>query len=332
MVNRVLSDMFKNDLLDGVLKLLRKRVMDDNTLMLAIREGYISIYYRGGNILKLSETKKAHTYKTGFDKKYASGSSLSLPGSPGQIASEAEVREWLGSFPKQIASEADLQEWIGSFPVRKQIMDCWFTKHPKMEREFQQLVARENTCSSISNETEYFITDVEMADTKLGARFDMLAFKWTYAERKTDNVRLALIEMKYADDALDGACGITAHLKQFNEFLQKTAACGELRRMAARQINQLNELGLISHSRPDRRSFTVKKEDKFEVVFLFANHNPRSPKLLSELESVEFSSLAAEMGEFCDIRFFIANSSGYAMHEACMAELDDYRRFLRSMR
>lgn len=313
-MKRILSDTFKKDLLNGSLKPLLDRVQDDNTLMLAIREGYINVYYRGGNILKLSETQTSRAYKAEFDEKYASSSNFPLPNSE-----------------KQITSEADMREQLNSFPARKQIMDCWFTKNPKLEREFQQLVVRENNYSSISNATEYFIADIELAESELSARFDLLAFKWTSAERKADRVRLALIEMKYADDALNGISGIIAHLKQFSKFLRDPAARNKLCNMAAGQINQLNELGLILHTKKESRNFTVR-EDSFEVIFLFANHNPRSSKLLFELESMEFSSLAAEISEYCDIRFFISNSAGYGMHEACMVKLDRYLHFLRNLR
>ena len=46
-----------------------------------------------------------------------------------------------------------------------------------MEREFQQLVERENNRSSISGETEYFITDIELADSINGTRFDISSNK-----------------------------------------------------------------------------------------------------------------------------------------------------------
>ncbi|OHB78940.1 MAG: hypothetical protein A2Z25_21430 [Planctomycetes bacterium RBG_16_55_9] len=62
--------------------------------------------------------------------------------------------------------------WIESFPCLKEIMDFYFSEHPKPEREFQQLIARENNDSTISNESEYFISDVEVADSDYVSRFD----------------------------------------------------------------------------------------------------------------------------------------------------------------
>lgn len=313
-MKRLLSDEFKNDLLGGILTPLLEHILNDNTLMLAIRENSINVYYRGGNILKLGKIKNKREYRAFFDKKYAAGTTFLLPRSPELIVSDTQI-----------------QEWISGFPDRKQIMDYWFTKNPKMEREFQQLVVRENNYSSISNATEYFIADIELTESNIGARFDLLAFKWPSAERKTDEVQLALIEMKYGDSALKGRSGIVAHLKHLNKFLQSSENRKKLCDMAAGQINQLNELGLILHTKKEGRNFAVG-QDRFEVIFLFANHNPRSPILLSELESPEFSSIAVETSKFCDIRFFIASSAGYGMHEACMTDRDGYCNFLRNLR
>ena len=313
-MERLLSDAFKGDLLTGHLNPLLRRILDDNTLMLAIREGYINVYYRGGNILRLTETKTKHEYEAFFDENYVPDESFQLPNSPSSISSETDMRKWLDSFP-----------------ARKQIMDCWLTTVvQKTEKEFQQIVVRENNYSQISNATEYFIADIELSDSERGARYDLLAFKWTSKERRADNVRLALIEMKYGENALKGDSGIIAHLKQFDKLLRDPVTCEKLCNMAAEQINQLNDLGLILHTKSAGRNFTVKK-DRFEVIFLFANHNPRSKILLSALESTEFSSFAAKMSEYCDIRFFIASSAGYGMHGACMLGLDEYIKLLKNM-
>lgn len=57
---RKLSVKFMGDLVnpDGVLYPILTRVRKDHTLMLAIRENFINIYYRGGNILNIKEHNK----------------------------------------------------------------------------------------------------------------------------------------------------------------------------------------------------------------------------------------------------------------------------------
>ena len=68
---RELSVSFFNDLMDdnGLLHTIRERVKTDDTLLLAIRDGYINIYYRGGNILRIQEQGKG-VCQAFFDKQY----------------------------------------------------------------------------------------------------------------------------------------------------------------------------------------------------------------------------------------------------------------------
>ena len=82
------------------------------------------------------------------------------------------------------------------------------------------MVARENNNSTISNESEYFVSDIEFADPGLGARFDMLAIRWLASQRKDgSNCRAALIEMKYGDGALGGSAGLLKHLQDIDALV-----------------------------------------------------------------------------------------------------------------
>ena len=65
-------------------------------------------------------------------------------------------------------------------------------------------------------------------------------------------------------------------------FLDDDNKRASLVEMATSQINQLNKLGLIQHKKGEAREFKVL-DSGFEIIFLFANSNPRSKKLLSEL-------------------------------------------------
>ena len=77
---RGLSEKFMNALSkpEGKLHPILERVQKDHNLMLAIRNGYINIYYRGGNILRVTEHEDF--YQTFFDVNFAnSGQSVSNP-------------------------------------------------------------------------------------------------------------------------------------------------------------------------------------------------------------------------------------------------------------
>ena len=307
---RKLSPEFILDLQEnGMLHPLLMRVLIDDTLMLAIRNNYINIYYRGGNIIQLEEKSK-HQYEASFDENYAK-----------------PFPDLLLELPeKLVGSKTSIEQWIKSIPSMKQAMDFWFHKNIKSEREFQQLIARENNYSNISNDTEYFIADIELTDVDIGARFDMLAFKWPAEERTSGKIQLALVEMKYGDDTLCGKSGILAHFNQMSAYLTDDIKRTAIADMATEQINQLNTLGLIQHTKGKAREFKVDASH-FEVIYIFANHNPRSTVLLGELKKLreEWHKTANKM---FDLRFFISSTAGYAMHIKCMKDINGYIEFL----
>ncbi len=67
---RGLSNDFMNDLKVGKLKNFLTSVKEDDTLSLEIRDNYINIYYRGGNIFRIEQCTSE--YKVYFDINYCS--------------------------------------------------------------------------------------------------------------------------------------------------------------------------------------------------------------------------------------------------------------------
>lgn len=300
---RKLSKEFMNDLKpEGMLNPILERVKKDHTLMLAIRDGYVNIYYRGGNILRVTEDKGF--YQTFFDVQYGSGQSTAN--------SEDDIR-----------NQIDAQKLVASLAERKVIMDYYFAAKGKAEREFQQLVARENNFSSISNETEYFIPDIETADS-LG-RFDMMAIRWLAKDRKNGNkCRAALIEMKYGDNALENDAGLLKHLKDMETFISDKNRYAKLLLTMESQFNQLDELGLLNYNKgTSNAKVKLNANNRPEVIFILANHNPRSPKLYRILSDFEIGKF--EQSELFDLRFYVASFAGYGLHAKCMRTLTEFR-------
>lgn len=311
MAIRGLSTKFMQDLSNpsnGCLYPIFEKIRQDHTLMLAIRKNYVNIYYRGGNILKITE--RNDRYQPFFQVKYDKHNKLKQPVS--DILKPIQTRQEAGNLRERL-------------PILKEIMDHFFYEHKKPEREFQQLVARENNDSTISNESEYFISDIEFADSGLGARFDMLGICWPASQRKDgNNCTPALIEMKYGDNALDGKAGIITHLQDFNAFIQKNNKqdYGNLLTMMEKQFDQLNQLGLLHFNR-SRKATTVKfkHNSKPEVIFILANHNPRSNKLKAILQDPIVLTYA-NSPDF-DLKFCVSNFAGYAMHQKNMLSLTE---------
>lgn len=303
---RGLSEKFMDDLLRGKLYPILERVQNDHTLMLAIRDDYINIYYRGGNILRVTEDKGF--YQTFFNVKYGLGQSITN--------SEDDIK-----------NQADAKQLVAYLPDRKVIMDKYFVDNGKAEREFQQLVARENNFSSISNETEYFITDIEF--TAPYGRFDMLAVLWPANQRKNgDNCKATLIEVKYGDGALAGRAGLLEHLKDMDKFISdKTQQYANLLQTMESQFNQLDELGLLKYNKGTSNAqvkLNVKKTP--EVLFIIANHNPRSSKLKTILSNPEIDEY--EHSKLFELRFYVAAFAGYGLHANCMRTLAQFRDLL----
>jgi hypothetical protein len=308
---RKLSAEFLNDLknTDGMLYPILERVKKDHTLMLAIRDNYINIYYRGGNLLKVNQQGE-NSYQSSFDDQYnKSGRSIPV-------------------LPAIIKCQADAKTWVDGFPHLKEIMDFYFAEYGKSEREFQQLVARENNNSVISNESEYFVPDIEIVDSG-NARFDISAIYWPASQRKNgNNCRAALMEMKYGDGALGGKAGLLKHLKDIDAFVSDSDKYESLLKMTESQFTQIDELGLLrfKHSKNGTK-VKLAVTDKPEVIFILANHNPRSAKLVSILDDPEIA--AYRESQRFDLRFFVSSFSGYGLHAGCMFTLAQFQKFLR---
>jgi len=148
--SRGLEAEFTADLTGGILNPLLEAVKADHTLSLNIRANCVNIYYRGGNLLKITELS-THRYGFDFDGKYLKSTGLARLGiSPQDIV----------SLPRKITVKDfdGVGSWVRHIPVLQAVMNVWFGENPHLEREFQQLVERMNNRNP---STDYFICDIE---------------------------------------------------------------------------------------------------------------------------------------------------------------------------
>jgi len=300
---RGLSEELMSSLKEGTLKPILERVILDSVMDLQIRENYINIYYRGGNILKITE--KNREFIPHFDINYVTENTINFTG-----------------LPYTLETNKDVEAWLNSIPYLKHEMDIWFGGHPKNEREFQQLVSRENNYSKIANSTDYFIIDIEYDNrkgdsSKKGARFDLVAVKW-----ESDGVKrklpksykptLSFIEMKYSDGALKGKAGIGGHIKDFKTFSDVDMNITQIKSEMAEVFQQKRELGLVTGLKGNNNRLE-KFAEKIEYVFLLANHDPEKSTLKSLLEEVLQKENQNEYG--FDIKFCTSNFMGYGLYK-----------------
>lgn len=308
---RELSKSFMDDLQkpEGILYPILEHLQKDQTLMLAIRDGFINIYYRGGSILRITE-QNGRSYNSFFDDQYnKNGCKMPI-------------------LPKTIKNQDDAKVWVNNFMILKHIMDVYLSNKSKDEREFQQLVARENNCSSISNESDYFISDIEVYDPPSSARFDMVAIKWLTTKRRSGrNCRITFIEMKYGDGALGGDAGLLKHLQDMDSLITHKANYANMVHVIENQFNQLDHLGLLKFNKGEGFSkVTLDPNEKPEVIFILANHNPRATALKTILDTPEIAAYGES--QHFDLKFFVASFAGYGMHAKCMLNLAEFRRLL----
>ena len=280
------------------LKRVLDRVNSDSTLALEIRENYINIYYRGGNLLKIGE--KDGVYSAFFDTQYINtGRSYTLPST--------------------LAKVSDVAEWLDKIPLLKNEMDLWFGKNPKNEREFQQLLVRENNFKGAAKGTDYYISDIEYANTE--GRFDLIAVYWpsSSSERKDNkNVGLALIEMKYLDGALRGKAGIIEHIQDMKNYLDPANNNLVLLKDEMKQVfNQKQALGLLDN----QKHIEEFNDRKPEYIFVLANHDPDSKILYDELQKVK-KNIANDLP--FDLKFATSNFMGYGLYKQNIYGLDDF--------
>jgi len=300
----IISVKFQEDLNSGILKPILNNVHRDNNLTVEIRHNYINIYYRGGNLLRISE--KATGYNFFFDLEFIKDNNVE--------------KEIISSLPKHVALKNDTQKWSDMLPTIKAIMDTYFVSHKKAEREFQQLVVRENNIGGIAKKTDYFICDVEyqIDDT----RFDLVAAKCM----SRGKYRLALIEMKYADSALGGKSGIVDHVRKVYKYLSENNINYLKKEMYG--ILEIKRALKLVEDLPTKFEFLKVKP---EFIFLLANHQPASNSLYSELNKLEKENFYIDLCKMADLKIATASFFGYGLFNDCIYTLNEFKEINKTL-
>lgn len=306
----------------GILHPALAAVRRDETLMLGLRGGYVSIYYRGANLLSIKPASGGG-YRAIINDAYDT---------EGILFGRFAAPDAAGSLSLPLEDADQTKAIVALFDELKGLVD----RHPKLrsahEREFQQLVVRENNRTRMAGSSHYFITDMEHANGD--ARFDMLGVRWLHNERKRgDRLVPVIFEMKYGEQALEGDAGMAKHLNDMLPRLMSGEFRATLRANVSAQFTQLQVLGLLNFNRSEAISQFTAVEDKIQLIFVLSGYNPRSTKLKGVLKDVNLVMAAqqdglAASGLSVDLRFFHASFCGYSMHEESMLTLDETQRVL----
>ncbi len=301
---RALKDRFLKDLESGMLAPLTEEVRSDHTLCLELRGSYVDVYYRGGCLMKVEENSD-NFYLVEFNEKYFKRKTdiVKLP--------EREIRK-----------KDDIVKWLNVSPCLKRAMDHYFaTVVEKGEREFQQLVVRENSFSRIARSTDYYVCDIEY---EIGQRkFDMIAAHWPskpHVRQKASGRRLVFVEMKYGDDALEGSAGLCKHIKDINDFLNDPGALKCLKEDMVKVFNQKRKLDLMNCEK-DLKSFSDRNEPPV-LLLLLANHDPDKRGLSKTLENLPKCPNA-------DLRIATASFFGHGLYDQGVHPAEKFRKCFR---
>jgi hypothetical protein len=285
---RKLSEEFYGSLIneDGILFPILQAVKCDFTLDLEIRHDYIDIYYRGGCISSINRSSKDEIYAVKFNHKY-----LSTIISP---------------FRAVIKYQEEAKEWVMNYPKVKHQMDLWFTKHKKSERDYQQRIVYENNLGTCSNDTDYYICDIEYKHKQ--CEFDLIGIKWlstSESRKRCDSLGLSIIELKYGDKSISVPSGILKHYNDMANFIRNKEKVHYLKAEMLELFRQKHKLGFINV----KKVIQSIENPTIEVLFILANHKPASRQLLNELEKIRHDD------SLFDLKFAYSNFMGYGIYD-----------------
>jgi len=209
---RGINARFVSDLTNGELSFFLRQVKERQTeLALEIRGGYINIYYRGGNLLKIMQKRNGYTFQ--FDSRYCLNK--------GDESNFERITKLDSSSAPDFAKHFDLL--IDE-------MQKWFSVHPKREREYQHQLLVHNAS----------IIDIEYQVKNL-MRLDMLMVM---------DDRLIVVENKYGLGAITGSAGLAKHYRDICRVLTDSELKKELYDSVQQIADCKSSLGLLSNPVP----------------------------------------------------------------------------------
>ncbi len=281
--------MDKNDLLP-VLEYIKA----DNSLDLEMRGNYVSIYYRGGSVLRIFEDKEHYG---SIDPRY-------MPGAQVPQFSLEKIHAYL--------TEA------------KHIVDIYTTnvKNHLGGKDIQQMIIKENNYSCNSFDTDYFIIDSEYQYGD--KRFDLVALEWestpaAHKLAKTSIPRLFIIEVKQGyksirstqnvkDDKTTESPGLKIHQDDYRDFISDQDRVQNFQNDMLNLFRQKRILGLIPGFKlgenADKYKDVIQIQPKIEFACVLANYKTQSTQLRLELQEME------------DCLFFNSSFMGYGLYKS----------------
>jgi len=299
---RSINENFKNNLQNSE---LLKIVRADDTLNMELRGNYVTVYYRGCAALTLSE----------------------------EFVFSPCNEEYFNKTNTKKTSVSTLQEY---FLYAKHAIDKFIFEYKEnAETETQQLIVRENNYSTISNNTDYFIIDIEYKNNQ-NKEFDLITLRWKADKNirrkpKMSDFSLVIFELKYGKDAIGNSgkakdkksASISEHMNDFNNFIANTTEVDLFKKDMLNLFKQKCELGLIRFGE-NKNEYKQQLSGNNNFSKLFDDSNLLSKEILENI-NIDFgyifanyikrsSILKEELMKFNDDFIFITSSfMGYGL-------------------
>lgn len=297
-INQALLRKFEEDLRGGVLSELLTELKQDDTLALEFRADYLSIYYRGGCISKLTYNEQQNQYVDYFDSNYDS-------------------EEKVNATSIVIKSTEECKLLVETIQLRKKIMNAYFASIPKMERQYQQIIEWENNRDISSN---YTITDIEYQKAK-EFRFDLIA---VHRKRQKDyqNLNLSIIELKYGDKSIDKDSGVYQHYIDVSNMTDDSIM--DLINETKFIIDCKYRLGLIELSESAKNGINISADSIDLIYFIGDISIEQRGKLLAELEKINNTLQLSDDKIAINVKVFCPYLTGNVMFDHDILTIEEF--------
>lgn len=248
----IFEENLKKSLTDGNLAKMLKVVNTDEDLVVYIREDYLSVYYKGGCIGKISSEKSIT-----FDKAYF------------EPCSGDEVKKQQRDELIKYFKNAQYHEY---FNKAKNVMDRWSNERGKKteEKYTQQELALNNKYGM----SDYTILDLEYQvssesrfkseyEKKPTPRFDIIAIN--------KDGKVCVIELKKGVKALRGNSGLDDHYKSYQQSIGRKPQL--FVEEMCQLLKQKKAFGLI-----DQRAKITEDEPEFIFAYAFTSTDEKGMK------------------------------------------------------
>jgi hypothetical protein len=263
--------------LDGKDALYRawQTVLHDDTLCPVLRNERIDVYYRGFKAFSLTDGGIFRNPDT-FEN------DLCVFDVPGETSDE---------------------QFLHYLPYMKQNIDLWMgagNKRP-YEREFMQMIMRENNSEKAGNLSDYFIIDMEHQYEKGGAIPDLVGLIMERGKRQKPVFRLSIIEVKYLDSAFTGTAGIHSHIADYVQLINNSDMLSEVKHDISEMFYQSKRMGLLPGIKNKYDRIDISDE-RPELLLALVSRNTNNGKnnRQDDVESLK-SILEKSLNEYGDM-------------------------------